>query len=185
MKNKKISEYLARIGKTGGKKSLKTMTAKQRKQRSSRAAKARWVLSKGGPVKARRRKGSIYKEPGCATWTIAYRRDGKRIREYTGFEDFNAAQQKLAQRLAQCDRGERIDTGRGPTCADLWVGLVRHYLINGRKSAECLGRRWKHLQRTFGEVAAGQVAFDRLEDTLTCVLASTRPMRPSTGNCPH
>jgi len=30
-------------------------------------------------VKARRR-GSIYKEPGCNTWTIAYRRDGKRMR---------------------------------------------------------------------------------------------------------
>jgi integrase len=121
-------------------------------------------------VKARR-KGSIYKEPGCATWTIAYRRDGKRIREYTGFTDFNAAQQKLAQRLAQCDRGERIDTGRGPTCADLWAGLVRHYLINGRKSAECLSRRWKHLQPTFGEIAAAQVTFDRLEEYIDARLS--------------
>jgi hypothetical protein len=47
MKDKKISEYLARIGKAGGKKSLKTMTAKQRKQRSSRAAKVRWARAKG------------------------------------------------------------------------------------------------------------------------------------------
>jgi len=111
-----------------------------------------------------RRKGSIYKEPGCNTWTIAYRRDGKRVREYLGTADFIAAQQQLAQRLAQVRGGERIDTRRGPTCADLWAGLVRHYLINGRKSAECLGRRWKHLQPIFGEIAAGSVTFDRLEE---------------------
>jgi integrase len=110
-----------------------------------------------------RRKGSIYKEPGCATWTIAYRRDGKRIREYTGFEDFNAAQQRLAQRLAQSARGEMIDTGRGPTCADLWEGLERYYRINGRKTGNVLPCRWKHLRPVFGNIAAGQVTFDRLE----------------------
>ncbi len=110
-----------------------------------------------------RRKGSIYKEPGCATWTIAYRRDGKRIREYTGFEDFNAAQQRLAQRLAQSARGEMIDTGRGPTCADLWEGLERYYRINGRKTGNVLPCRWKHLRPAFGNIAAGQVTFDRLE----------------------
>jgi len=42
MKDKKISQYMARIGKKGGKSRLQTMTAKERKERASRAARARW-----------------------------------------------------------------------------------------------------------------------------------------------
>lgn len=43
MRDKKISEYMSRIGKRGGKKRLQTMTAKERKERASLAAKARWA----------------------------------------------------------------------------------------------------------------------------------------------
>jgi len=43
MKDTKISQYLASIGKKGGKRRLKTMTAKQRKEQAARAAKARWA----------------------------------------------------------------------------------------------------------------------------------------------
>jgi hypothetical protein len=46
MKDKRISEYMARIGKKGGKKRLQTMTAKERKERAARAAKARWTGGK-------------------------------------------------------------------------------------------------------------------------------------------
>ncbi len=53
--------------------------------------------------------------------------------------------------------------GRGVTCADLWEGLERHYRINARKSAECLGRRWKHLATFFRDMRARQVTYDRLE----------------------
>jgi hypothetical protein len=40
--DKKISNYLANIGKKGGKKRLKTMTAKERKENAVLAARARW-----------------------------------------------------------------------------------------------------------------------------------------------
>jgi len=42
MKDKKISQYMAEIGKKGGERRLKTMTSKQRKEHAARAAKARW-----------------------------------------------------------------------------------------------------------------------------------------------
>jgi integrase len=119
-------------------------------------------LGKGGTV--RHTRGSIYRRPESELYWLTYYRDGKRIRESSGSSDYKAAQQKLAQRLGQVDRGEAIDTGRGPTCGDLWAGLERHYRIQQRKSAECLGRRWKHLQTAFAGIAASQVTFDRLEE---------------------
>ena len=38
--------------------------------------------------RARRGTGSIFKQAGCATWTIQYYKRGKRIRESTGFTDY-------------------------------------------------------------------------------------------------
>jgi hypothetical protein len=46
MKDKKISEYMARIGKKGGKMRLQTMTAKERKEQATRAVRARWAAEK-------------------------------------------------------------------------------------------------------------------------------------------
>ncbi len=77
--------------------------------------------------------------------------DGKRVRVSSGSTDYDTAQRELTKRMGQVDRGEVIDTRRGPTCGDLWQGLERHYRIQKRKSTECLPRRWKHLQPTFGE----------------------------------
>jgi integrase len=81
------------------------------------------------------------------------------------------ARQRLTQRLAQCDRGEVIDLGRGPLCSDLWEGLARHYRINGRKSTECLPRRWKHLAPFFANMRALQVTYQRLEEYVDARLA--------------
>src|SRR6266567_984322 len=96
--------------------------------------------------------GSIYHRPGSKLLWITYYRDGKRVRESSGSTDRRAAQQKLGQRLGQAERGEVIDRGRGVRCAELWEGLERHYRINGRKSTECLPRRWKHLAPFFREM---------------------------------
>jgi integrase len=110
------------------------------------------------------KRGSIYRQPGCATFMIQYYRNGKRVREAVGSDDYRAAQQRLTQRLAQCDRGEAIDIARkSVTIAELWEGLQRHYRINGRKSAECLGRRWKHLEAFFANMQACHVTYDCLE----------------------
>ena len=43
MKDKKISQYMADIGKKGGKRRLKTMTAEERKAQAAHAAKERWA----------------------------------------------------------------------------------------------------------------------------------------------
>jgi integrase len=119
----------------------------------------------------RRTRGSIYRRDGTEVLWLTFYRDGKRVRESSGETDYRAAQQKLAQRLAQCDRGEMPDTGRGATCADLWEGLERYYRINKKKSAKVLPCRWKHLQLTFGAISAAQVTFDRLEQYIDARLS--------------
>jgi integrase len=112
------------------------------------------------------KRGTIYQQPGCTTWTIQYYRNGKRVRESVGSDDYRAAQVRLTKRLAQCDRGEQIaDIGRkSATVTQLWEGLERHYRIQKRKSAECLRRRWKHLGAFFADMAACNVTYDRLEE---------------------
>jgi len=111
------------------------------------------------------KRGMIYQQPGCTTWTIQYYRNGKRVRESVNSDNYRAAQQRLTQRLAQCDRGEPIDIARkSVTIAELWEGLERHYRINARKSAESLGRRWKHLGPFFGTSPAVNLSYDRLEE---------------------
>ena len=113
---------------------------------------------------AKRGRGSIYKQPGCNTYSIQYFRAGRRIREATGFEDLRAAQQLLTQRLAQCDVGEIVETSRRRALiAELWEGLERHYRINGRKSAECLKRRWNHLRPFFADRPAVNISHDTLD----------------------
>jgi len=107
--------------------------------------------------------GSIYKRPGSKLLWITYYRDGKRVRESSGSTDRRAAQQQLGQRLGEAERCEFTNTRRSVTCSDLWEGLERHYRINARKSAECLGRRWKHLAPFFADMRARQVTYDQLE----------------------
>jgi integrase len=117
-----------------------------------------------GIAMSKRGRGFIYKQPGCSTYTIQYFRDGRRIREATGLDNSKAAQQRLTQRLTQCDRGEPIDTSRKRALvAELWEGLERHYRINKRKSTECLKRRWNHLSPFFADLPAVNVSYDALE----------------------
>ena len=106
----------------------------------------------------KRGNGSIYRQPGCRTWTIQfYSYAGKRIRESTGTDDYRAAQQKLRQRLAAIDKGEPIEPKRKHqvTCAELYIDMERDYRINGRKSIDALRRRWNlHLKPIFGDRSA-------------------------------
>lgn len=113
---------------------------------------------------SKRGRGSIYKQPGCSTYSIQYFRMGRRVREATGFEDFRAAQQLLTRRLAQCDIGEIVETSRKRALiAELWEGLERHYRKNGRKSADCLKRRWNHLGPFFANLPAANVTYEALD----------------------
>src|SRR5205823_5413424 len=100
--------------------------------------------------KSRKRgNGTIYRQPGCSTYTIQYYAyNGKRVRESTGTDDYRAAQQKLRARLAAIDKGEVFEPRRKrqTTVRELYPGLTRHYRIHGRKSLDAVERRWKHLE---------------------------------------
>jgi len=45
--DKKLKQYLAEIGKKGGKRRLETMSDDQRREAARKAAKARWSKKKG------------------------------------------------------------------------------------------------------------------------------------------
>jgi hypothetical protein len=127
--------------------------------RASTEAARRSVMSR------RRGAGTIYKQPGCSTWTIQFYKNGKRIREATGDADYGAARQKLNQRLGAIAKGEFVERDRKPVLvSELYEALERHYRVNARKSANALGRRWKHLKGYFGDTAAQNVATERLEE---------------------
>ncbi len=108
--------------------------------------------------------GSVYKQPGCRMWTIQFYRNGKRMRESTGFTDYRAAQQLLTQRLHHINTGEYIERPKKPALvAELFEGLIRHYRNNGRKSLDAVERRWKHLSAFFGDWPALNVTTDTIE----------------------
>jgi integrase len=112
----------------------------------------------------KRARGSIYKQPGCSTWTIQYFQSGRRVREASGLEDFRAAQQLLTKRLAAVDAGEVIELSRRRMLVEeLWRGLEMHYTRQRRKSAESLKYRWLYLGPFFGEMPAVNVFADTVD----------------------
>jgi len=104
--------------------------------------------------------GSIYRQPGCGTWTIAYYRNGRKIREATGFTDYQAARQKLNQRLAEVATG----TYAGPKMERIRVSeladdFLRDQRINSRKSYGHATSRWAlHLKPFFQDYRAIDVS---------------------------
>lgn len=113
----------------------------------------------------KRGNGSIFKQPGCSTYTIQYYAyNGKRIRESTGTDDYRAAQKKLRERLTAVDRGEPVDSRRKRQVliSELYEGLTRHYRINGRKSLVAVECRWQHLKMFFADMPARNVNHDVL-----------------------
>jgi integrase len=118
-------------------------------------------------TKARTRgNGSIYKQPGCSTYTIQYYSlAGKRVRESTGTDDYRTAQKILRAKLSAIDKGEPVEPRRrhSITCGELYVETERDYRVQGRKSIDALGRRWKHLKPMFADRAARAVDDDALK----------------------
>lgn len=113
----------------------------------------------------KRGNGSIYQQPGCSTWSIAYYAyNGRRIRESTGTDDYRAAQQILRARLNAIDKGEPVEPRRRKQVlvAELYDGLTRHYRVNGRKSLDAVERRWLHLKGFLAETPARNVTHELL-----------------------
>jgi integrase len=117
--------------------------------------------------------GSLFRKGNNRTWTIQYYRegvkekDGKpisariRVREATGFTSQRKAQDLLTERLGQVSRNEWTERERHPaTVEELVEALKQNHQVNGRQSFESLGRRWKHLQPTFGAMLAANVTTD-------------------------
>ncbi len=98
--------------------------------------------------------GSVYRQPGCKTWTISYYANGRRVREKTGRRDKQAAQQVLTQKLAKIADGTYVLPTRRPPVlvSGLWAAVERDYLNNQRKSLHSAQLRWKkHLASFFGD----------------------------------
>lgn len=104
--------------------------------------------------------GSIYRQPGCKTWTIKYYRNGRPVREATGLPDYQAARQKLNQRLNQVTEGTFISPKMERTTVQaLAEYFLRDYRINGRRSYGHAETRWrKHLQPFFGTMRAADAS---------------------------
>jgi hypothetical protein len=95
----------------------------------------------------RRGAGSIFRQPGCATWTLQFFRNGKRIRESTGQTKYAVARQILNTRLGAVANGVYIERDRHPVLvSQLFEMLKQRYTMNGRKSTAALAFRWKHLE---------------------------------------
>jgi integrase len=109
--------------------------------------------------------GSIYHQDGTTCWTIQYYVNGKRVREKTGTDDRKAAQQKLTQRLSTIDKGEVIIPVRRKAVLveELYQGLEREYVRQGRRSLPSLKLRWQHLKPVFAYVAAANVTKEMIE----------------------
>jgi integrase len=115
-------------------------------------------------ITRKRGNGSIFRQPGCRTWTLQYyAANGRRIRESTGTADYQQAQQLLRQKLTARDEGEAIEPIRKVKVNDLYESLARHYRVNKRKTLSTVEHRWKHINRFFGDMLAAQVTTSTLE----------------------
>ena len=111
--------------------------------------------------KRRRGSGSIFKKPGCSTWTIQFYKDGRRIRESTGLKDFAAAQRRLTIRLYQIDKNEFVRRERRPVrMEELFAALEENNLSNGRGRPRDLRGRWRNLAPSFAEMCAVNLTTD-------------------------
>jgi integrase len=110
--------------------------------------------------------GSVYRQPGCKTWSIKFYQNGKCIREATGLTDYQAARQKLNQRLGKIAAGEVVDVqSERVSVKDLADETLRDYRINGKKSVADAEARWRlHLGPVFGHLRAMHVTTQALNE---------------------
>ncbi len=60
------------------------------------------------------KRGTIYQQPGCTTWTIQYYRNGKRVRESVNSDDYRALSSDLLSdsRSATAERQSTLPASR-------------------------------------------------------------------------
>ncbi|HET9741746.1 MAG TPA: tyrosine-type recombinase/integrase [Terriglobales bacterium] len=108
--------------------------------------------------------GSLYRQPGCKTWMISFYQNGKQVRESTGQTDYQAARQKLNQRLGKIAAGEVVDVRlERVSVKDLADEVLRDYRINSKKSIDDVEARWRlHIEPVFGHLRAMHVTTQAL-----------------------
>jgi integrase len=108
--------------------------------------------------------GSLYRKPGCYTWTIQYYVEGRCYREASNTRDRARAQQLLNRRLGQAATGVAgTAEGRPVKVQELWDALLLDCRNNGRKRAvRDLGTRWLHLGPAFAQAQARKITTARV-----------------------
>src|SRR4051812_31063500 len=114
----------------------------------------------------KRGSGSVYRQPGCKTWSIKFYQNGRCVRESTGLADYQAARQRLNQRLGKIASGEIVDVQlERVSVSQLADETLRDYRINGKKSIADAEARWRlHLSPVFGHLRAVHVTTKALND---------------------
>jgi integrase len=116
------------------------------------------------PEKPRRRQrgsGSIFQKLPCKKWVIQFYKNGRRVREATGFTDYDEAKKLLRQRLHEIDQGQYVARhGKPARVEDLHDILKAHIATNPKARKRDLPGRWAHLKPVFGALLASEVTTD-------------------------
>jgi integrase len=117
------------------------------------------------PRKARKARGVGKVRLRGSTWWIDYHVHGKRYRESSESTVRSDAVELLRRRLAEHGKGRLVNPADEARLAmtDLFDALVVDYANNGRRSADTLGWRLKHLRAAFGQDRALAVTEPRIE----------------------
>jgi integrase len=109
--------------------------------------------------------GSLFKQHGSKRWSIQYFKNGRRIRESTGFSDLAAAQQRLSIQLAAVATGTHVERDRKPILvSELYEMIERDYRQNARRTLDKLQRTWTlHLSGVFGDMAGQNVDSEQID----------------------
>ena len=110
----------------------------------------------------RRGFGSIYKRGN--TWWIRLSHHGREFRESSGSDDERVALKLLKQRIKETGRPHFVGPSEERLMFDeLAEMLLTDYKVNGRRSADKLNSRLKHLRAYFGLERAVDITADRVQ----------------------
>jgi integrase len=111
-------------------------------------------------LRRQRGNGSIFTKPPSKFWVIQFYANGKRIREYTGSTDKEAAKKKLREKLGQVDNNEYVPRSGKVRVKDLYDLLKQHNQTKHIGREREVPNRWAHLEPVFGRMLAADVTTD-------------------------
>jgi hypothetical protein len=104
----------------------------------------------------------VFQKLLCKNWVLQFYREGKRIREATGSDDYDHAKKLLRQRLREFDTQEYQERrGKLVHVSDLYASLQPANEMNRRGGADHAGR-WRHLEPAFGATVAAKLTSERI-----------------------